>query len=42
MINPLDGNIPGNGEVVVEIAFIPNRKQTYSSEVYFRLKQFDF
>ena len=42
MINPLKGVVPGNGEFVIEIAFIPNRKQTYSAEAYFRLQQFDF
>jgi hypothetical protein len=42
MINPLNGTIPGNGEVIVEMAFIPNRKITYSAEVYFKIQQFDF
>lgn len=42
MINPLGGVIPGNAEVVVEIAFIPARNVTYSAEVYFKIQQFDF
>lgn len=31
MINPLTGIIPGNGEIVIEIAFIPAKKMTYSA-----------
>lgn len=42
MINPLGGVIPGNGETVIEISFIPGRKMTYSAEVYFKIQQFDF
>jgi hypothetical protein len=42
MITPLKGIIPSSGEIVIEIAFIPSRKMTYSAEVYFKIQQFDF
>ena len=42
MIAPLQGVIPSQDTLNVEISFLPKTKKTFSAEVYLKIKQFDF
>jgi len=42
IIGPPRGDVPGNGEAVIEIIYEPRSASTATCEVEFKLSEFDF